>query len=375
MRGRTFIYLALIIILGIVAAVVYFMRSGQQVGVAPEGATPTPIVNLVNVVVAVQGVPRGTVITEDLIGLILVPQDILIEGWFTDFYQVLGKRAKFDLDAGALLTRGMLVDTAEELSQTGSNAALVIPRGYVAIAIPISRLSSVAYGIQDGDHVNLIVTLLISDLDAGFQTLLPNWTAVVQAPYLNTETGAAIITAQIMSGGAGSALGRAEFDSILTQQFYVVPSEPQRPRLVSQTLLQDVIVLHVGDFSLGAAQVQTTQAVGAEEVPTPVPQPGQQPAESAAQETPVEPPDIITLIVTPQDAVTLNYLLHTGAQISLVLRSAGDDTQVQTEAVTEQYLLEAHDIPVPAKLPYGLEPRIDELIPLDVKYELLPEIP
>ncbi len=77
---------------------------------------------------------------------------------------------------------------------------------------------------------------------------------------------------------------------------------------------------------------------------------------------------MITLIVTPQDAITLNYLLYyqryLAAHLTLALRSAEDDTRVQTEAVTMQYLLEQYNIPVPAKLPYGIEPRVDNVQPL-----------
>jgi pilus assembly protein CpaB len=59
--------------------------------------------------------------------------------------------------------------------------------------------------------------------------------------------------------------------------------------------------------------------------------------------------------------VTLNFLIYSGAEITLALRSAGDDTQTLTDAVTLQYLMDVYRIPLPAKLPYGLEPRIDEL--------------
>jgi pilus assembly protein CpaB len=59
--------------------------------------------------------------------------------------------------------------------------------------------------------------------------------------------------------------------------------------------------------------------------------------------------------------VTLNYLIYSGAQLTLALRSAGDDTRVQTEAATLDFLLTQYNVPVPVKLPYGLEPRIDEL--------------
>jgi pilus assembly protein CpaB len=63
------------------------------------------------------------------------------------------------------------------------------------------------------------------------------------------------------------------------------------------------------------------------------------------------------LIVTPQDAITLNYVINSGAQLTLALRSAGDDTRVQTEAVTLQFLLDQYNIPVPAKLPFGIPNR------------------
>jgi hypothetical protein len=70
---------------------------------------------------------------------------------------------------------------------------------------------------------------------------------------------------------------------------------------------------------------------------------------------------VITLIVSPQDAVTLNYLVYSGAQLTLALRGVNDDSKVPVEAVTLPYLLEQYLIPVPIRLPYGMEPRVDRL--------------
>jgi pilus assembly protein CpaB len=67
------------------------------------------------------------------------------------------------------------------------------------------------------------------------------------------------------------------------------------------------------------------------------------------------------LIVTPQDAVTINYLILSGAKLNLVMRSAGDIDRIATEAVTLQYIMDFYGIPNPAKLPYGLEPRLDAI--------------
>ena len=68
---------------------------------------------------------------------------------------------------------------------------------------------------------------------------------------------------------------------------------------------------------------------------------------------------MVTLIVTPQEAVALEFLMKRDVQFTLVLRSS-DDTEndlIDTEAVTFQYLLDVYNVPVPAKLPYDLEPR------------------
>jgi pilus assembly protein CpaB len=73
-------------------------------------------------------------------------------------------------------------------------------------------------------------------------------------------------------------------------------------------------------------------------------------------------PDVVTLIVSPQDSVTMSYLIYSGAKITMTLRKAADESRVATEAATLQFLLSQYNIPVPAKLPYTMEPRIDELI-------------
>jgi pilus assembly protein CpaB len=45
----------------------------------------------------------------------------------------------------------------------------------------------------------------------------------------------------------------------------------------------------------------------------------------------------------------------------MTLRNVLDDSRVATEAATLQFLLSQYNIPVPAKLPYTMQPRIDAL--------------
>jgi pilus assembly protein CpaB len=402
-RGRIFFYLAFILVLGLVGAFIVWQRYFQpsQTGVE-EGPAPTPVVDLVDVIVVTQTIPRGTSLDETVLDSIAIPRELFIQGMFTDMAQVVGRLAKFDLDSGIPLTASMLVSSAEQLSTTGSVAALTIPRGYVAVSVPISRLSSVSYAPRPGDHVSVIMTMMFVDLDSEYQSILPNQISGVLAPGPGVIIGtnvfegteqltsfgeqsfqtwgdaelnilSSFITAQVAAGGALAVQGRTEVDSLLNELFFVVPSERQRARLVSQTLLNDVMVLQVGDFSLPEeekAQEPSEELAQAEEQV--VSQQQETPGEVVQPEEP-KPPDVITLVVTPQDAVTINYLIYSGAELTLALRAAGDDSVVDTEAATLQYLLDEYNVPVPAKLPYGMEPRQDELNPPVLENDAQPQ--
>jgi len=70
----------------------------------------------------------------------------------------------------------------------------------------------------------------------------------------------------------------------------------------------------------------------------------------------------VTLIVTPQEALALNWAIKTGVDLVMTLRAPGDTSADVTTSVTLQYLFDTYVITVPAKQPYGLEPRLDELI-------------
>lgn len=353
-RGRAFIAIAvvLLLVLALVFVATRFLGGGGLGGLIPgmnpvqepAAATPTPEVKMVNIVISTQKISRGTEITEQYVVEVPYPERDLVEGAFiTGIEQVIGKRAKSDVEAQTPLTPSMLVDT----NLTNSPAAFQIPRGQVAIPIPVSKLSAVAYGLTPGDHVNVIVTMMMVDLDAGFQSKLPNTTGLVIAPGPTAE-GGPVAASSTITLSEGSIAGRIELDPVLNQAIYVVPNEPQRPRMVSQTLIQDAIVLQVGDFSTAAPE-PAPAAEGAEAAP----------AEEAAAEPVV--PDTVTLIVSPQDAVSLNYLILAGAKLNLVMRGAGDIDRIATEAVTLQFILDYYGIPDPAKLPYGLEPRLDAL--------------
>jgi len=121
-------------------------------------------------------------------------------------------------------------------------------------------------------------------------------------------------------------------------------------------LLQNAVVLQVGNFPLPGQE-----ATAGTPTPTPQGRPGGTGPGSAcsARRDYTDCP--------ASDAVTLNYILlaqeHLAARLSLVLRGTNDDSRENTLPVTLQFLLEQYQIPVPARLPYSLNPRIDRFGP------------
>jgi len=354
-RGRIFIYLALIIIIALAAGGAYLWL--HRTPPAPPVSQVTPQMKYVEIVTAGQNINPGTPITESMLSSIQIPDTALVQGLFTNKADVVNMYAKYMIAQGVPITDSMVSLTAGNVNLPGSSWAPFIPQGKTAVAIPITRLSSVAYGIRDGDYVNVIVTMLLVDVDPTNQSILPNFTAAVVSPGL-TSNGV-LLTAAITSGGEGSRLGTTILDETMNQPVYLVPSEGQRPRLVTQMIMQNVQVLHVGSFPLPGETVSdqfSASTSGTVATATPAPA-GQQPVVVITR------PDIITLMVSPDDANTLVFLIYSGAKITLTLRNPNNTgPDVRTDAAMLEYLLTQYNIPVPAKLPYALQPRIDLLL-------------
>lgn len=380
--GRTLILLALVLILGLAAVFVLFRDrllpgntpTGDVTQTADGGETfeTAPVSTTADIYVLQQPLARGQVIEEGHLLKVAYPRERLIEGLFiTNPADAIDKRAMFELEAGMPLTFAMISESSE-----GSYASFQIPKGYVAVTIPLENsmgISSVAYTVRAGDHVNVISSMLFVDLDQEWQSILPNVVAPVYAPALSftvvdPENPEAMIpsynvpvTAQVNPAGGLPYLGRTELwagidatGQINTNAYYI-PAEEQRPRLVSQTLIQDAIVLWVGEYPLTDEKADLNL-----EGETDFAQPAPGTEEAPVVEEEVKP-QVITLVVSPQDAVTLNYMILSKANLSLALRSAGDDQRINTESVTLQFIMQQYNIPLPSPLAYGMQPSINEL--------------
>lgn len=349
-RGRLLIVFA-IILLAVVT--IFFVFRGNILGGESLTEEPAPVYTA-NIIVASQDIARGALIPADGVMLSPFPAEYVVETMLMDINQAVGYRARMDIGRGVPITTNMVASEPGDLANVGSDAAIAIKPGFTAISIPISRLSSVAFALCPGDDVDVLISMLIAEIDTEFQTILPN----LATSYISPEGVLSAVPSQNFTASADEIkiadeeplpIGRIETDEN-GELRYVLPSEPQRPRLLTQRLVKKATVLQLGTFPLEEEEVNVPLPTGEGE--------GQEPVEPVKKT-----PDIITLIVTPQDALALNWAVKAGVDIMLTLRSPGDFTEDETSPVTLQYLIDNYNIAVPSKLPYGLEPRLDKIVP------------
>lgn len=370
MNRRVLILLLLVVVIGGGTAAFLLLNQQQGANNTPPPDTtpivvevlPTPVpVEFVEIVVAIQDLPRGIVIPEDGVALRPWPKESApnnsIEGQ-DGLRSVIGKIARTDIVREAPVLFNQLVEDLGKIGRKGSDAAAVLPTGLVAVAVPVDRLTNVANAPMSGDYVDIILSFLFVDVDEEFQSRLPNritLTTLKQDGSLEFQTGIE---------------GRVEPSGDFPFPIVVGPSEIQRPRLVTQRTIQTAFVVHVGEFPPDGDFLMRR--------PTPTPVPTQDPNAEGGPTPPPPPPtattppkDIITLAVEPQDAVVLVWAIESRLPITLALRSANDLNRTATNAVTLEYMLSTYNVPQPPRLPYALEPAIRSIRRLIIGNEFI----
>ena len=338
MVRRIFQGILFVLLLLMLAAVVYGAWVYHQTGTLPLSfpgvattpggptatptitPTPTPTPVMRPAVVASTNLPAGTLLTADMLIEADLPSNTLPHDAVTHKMQVVGQLLREPLQAGEVVRLSNVVPRGQVIGK-GSPLAQMLEPGEVAIAYPVSRLSSVAYAPRPGDTVDVVVTFLFTDTDLDFQSQLPNRVMVLS---LDTET-------RTYAFRPAGTLGHITADNNFAVPIYVVPSEDQRPRMVALLSIHGARVLYFGT-SMAAT-----------------------PAADAA--TP--PPDIVVLGVSPQDAVVLNFFMARQAATTLLLDSAQEGpTEHDPEAipVTLDYIQEHFGVPLPPKLPQQVNP-------------------
>ena len=324
-RSRTLILLGIVLLLGAVAVLVLLPGGGG--GPAPTPTpTPVPEIPTTEIIVAAQSIPRGSIIGKDAVypakwpNNNLPPSDLIV----TQPEQVIGKRARIDIFRGLPVLQSMVTSDPQDLAKTGYDASLFIPPGKVAVAFPIDQLSSVGYAVGPGDRVDVLVAAHILDVnqDGQYPTVPFNRDLVEELIAAGMPADAAV--QQVLADTKGAKV---------------------EPRLVSQLTLQNVEVLHAGEWPASGLLPQPTAT------PNPA-QPAQQaPSVPGGTPSPTPPrPTMFILLVDHQQALILQCLRESGVIISLALRGAGDSAPVSTESVTYQYILTTFNVTVPPKV-------------------------
>jgi Flp pilus assembly protein CpaB len=336
MRRRMLLIFGLLIfvVAGVIIIATQFLPTLG--GRGQPAATPTPSIKTINVVLVAQDISVGSVITDDKLVVGPWPSTYDLAGLVMDKADIIGRRARVDLRRGEPVFSSQVAEAGTPLSFTASELSLKVDYGKVAIALPIDRLSSVAYGISPNDHIMVMATLMFIDIDPGLQSDLPNSMLLVS---MNAE---GTLTVQETKGG------RTFEEDPLTNSLlatYYVPTESQRGRMTSVILVQDARVVNVGNANTSETKTVAQTTPQAKGEPTPVPVKTN--------------PDIMVLQVSPEEALAINFTIRIRGNLTYAIRSAGDKEVFSIPSLDLKRMMEDFKIDLPAKLSYGTNPRVD----------------
>ena len=144
----------LVLLVGIFLAVVAFVAIAVMLGGGGPGnanATPSAVTAL-NTVIAVQDIPLGVVVKQEMLKTESRPINERKAGAFTNQELVIGRVVRNKITAGAQL------DVTDFIDQ-GVLSRLDVPAGKLAMAVQVDQVTGVGTLIKTGDYVDMVVGL------------------------------------------------------------------------------------------------------------------------------------------------------------------------------------------------------------------------
>jgi Flp pilus assembly protein CpaB len=369
MNRRTLAILILVVGIVMLSIVGIFYILGQDEPQPPpppteiddaENGEPVPVVapdeplpEMVEVVVSLQTVPRGWQFTENELVLDMRVRSAVGPNVITNMEDAIGLYARTDIYQGATLTRDLLANDITQVGLEEFGPASLIPTGFLAYAVPMNRLSGVAYALREGDYVDIMVTFWFYQIDQEFQTYLQNSAVffleeVIQAVEAEDEEQEVMPELIILD-----QFGR--FERLPNGDIaHIGPSEPQRPIPVSM-VLQNARVIQVGIYSPADVPQPPTPTLDPDE-PTPEP-------DFTDFEFPPEPPDTLLVALSPQQQLLLKYAVESQARISFALRGANDNQLYAVENVDVDYFLRRFGIEEPENYTFSVDNIVITITP------------
>lgn len=330
-----------------------------QPGVEGESATgqtfvAEPLTDTVEVVVSLQTVERGWQMTAAELVTDTRFIDEVSDNVITNIEDAIGLYARTKIFQGETLTKDALVQDPALIGQTEYGPSSLIPPGYVAMAVPMDRLSGVAYALKEGDYIDIMMTFYFFQIDEQFQTYLQNAAVFYLEDTATTqgETTTEGATPEPQQTNIFVLWPYGRFEELPTgDTVHVYGSEYQRPVPISM-ILQNARVIQVGNYvpPEPIEPATPTPEPLAEGEPTPTPQPGGPIAPTA---TPY--PDVLVVALSPQQQLFLKYAVESPVNIDFALRGANDNQLYTVQNVDVNFLLERFNIEVPPGYNYSVD--------------------
>ena len=154
----------LILLIGVLLAAMAFVGVIMLTGSPSPGggtASPSPVPTTANVVRAAVDFAAGTNVTASMVELASVPIAVAGPDTIPDTGLAIGRTIRRAVTKGEILGYSMFVSTGVE-----SNVTDALPRGLRGMAIQVSQVTGVGTLIQNGDHVDVIISLKIQNVIA-----------------------------------------------------------------------------------------------------------------------------------------------------------------------------------------------------------------
>lgn len=156
--GRVLVFLGMVLAL-IAGGGVYVVLANAEPQAEPVKTT--------KIVMSVQQITERSEVGPDQVAQVDWPVTIPTPiGAFAKPADAVGKFAKVPVYAGQPLVANMLIDKTE-LKDTHSNASLLLEKGSVGIALPVTINTEVADAIQAGDRIDILATFTVQPVAVG----------------------------------------------------------------------------------------------------------------------------------------------------------------------------------------------------------------
>ncbi len=144
--------LLLAVVAGLVAAVIVFIAVSES----GDGDSAATITGTAPALVATQSISAGTLVTEEMVKVVDVPESLLVVGVYDDADLVVGEVSTVAIGAGEQITTLKIGLLVPDQGLSG-----VVAPGMRAVSVQVGEVTAVGGNLLPGDRVDILVTTRI----------------------------------------------------------------------------------------------------------------------------------------------------------------------------------------------------------------------